>query len=500
MNGIEFGGLLGVLGVPLLLGFGLVARLGPKRDLDALAWTGFAVLCGWLGTGLFYFAWLLLGFSVTPTIPAVVLSACGLWLLYPRFRDARKHKAGRGSPAWGPADWVFALAVLLVMASLLDDVLRSTLLPVLQGDEANLWALRSKILYTSDGFTDGFRDLMLDGDYVYHKDYPLLDPLLQTWSYAWASGITHFGNRVVIQCVPIGAVLALASSFRNLAGPLRATALLLILVAPAPFESLLREGVGDLLVASGLALAAAAVLRYRRTRDSGDLRLLGLSVAAMLWSKNEGLLYLIAGLCAALGALLLSRKRAGAPRFAGLRCLVTARPWRSLALWIPLAILLVHLGFNSVLGFESTWSKHESGNLLSLFLGQFTAHLVPVLEFFAREVLFSPAQSLFLFPLLAVLSLPLLSRDQRLVERSLSLTLLFALLGLASVFIACPIGTKGLPWLLQTAAQRVSFQLYPFAVLIFAGFLERDHLAKGDARDSRGSLSEASARSSCDVG
>ncbi len=445
-----------MLGLPLLLGAALLRLLGIGIRSDPVAFFGWAWIAGCLGTGLVVFAWLWTGLG-TASVLAPALAIAVLTLLAWRFgRRVDAVPAARvRAPMLERAVFGVVLAALVVFV--IERIVTGTLIPVLVGDEAEFWAFKSKILYASGGFNEQFRATMHDPlRLIYHKDYPVLNLLLQVWSFACSGRITHVVNRLPIQVFALANLLVVAGALRRVVRPGLAALLVVLLIAPSRADGWAHLAMSDLLVSVGVVAAFDAFSRWYRNSEIAWFRLGAVAVAALLWSKNEGLFYSI---CTGAAILLSVLPQ---PSLLRSRRLWRAVPW----LLVPGAVFALHLWFNAHHGFVSAFSESEDGTLLALFRERFTTQLTTVLDYFARNVVFSPEHSNLLpvcfFGL--VVGFPVVLWKSSL--RVPTLALLGASAGLIAIFIAHPTPPPSdIMQQLVNGAQRVSFQLFPSLVL-----------------------------------
>lgn len=456
--GLAWYELLSALGLPLVLGAALLGLLGIGWRSDRIAFLGWAWIAGACGTALVVFVWLWSGLDVSSAaVPAAAvagLALCAGWLGRRRPRAelvATTRAADTATRLERGSFGVVLVGVLLLTAA---RILLATLQPVVTDDEGNFWAMEAKVAWLSGGFVPAFGATLREPNFVYNADYPNLNPLLQVWTFAHAGRLVHVANRLPIQLFALAQVLVAAAALRRLVRPAFAALLLLVLVAPreAAFQTQLAHG--DLMVGLGALVALDAWLRWRATRAPAAFRLLALGLALMLWSKNEGLLY---ALCIALAAALayaLARDEPAVQEGAPARA-----PWAWLLL--PAAVVAMNWSFNAWFGFTSGFVANErrEAGLLALFFAQFDERFSAVTGHLARRVLLSPAHSGLVFAAFFVGVVPYLRRREFALPAA---ALFLALGGIAAVFIGAPHDVR---WHLGTAATRVTFQLFPAAVL-----------------------------------
>ncbi|MAE77814.1 MAG: hypothetical protein CMJ85_13205 [Planctomycetes bacterium] len=445
--------LLVIVAVPALLGVGVLRWLGIRASHDPLAYAGWVWIAGSLATGLALFVWLWTGIA-SGLLVAGLLTGVAVVLIAsaPRARLVPDRVSETAPVERG----VFGLLLTFAIAVVIYRVAAGSTIAVLTGDAASIWAGKAKILFAFDGFTSEFRAAIKDPFLPhYQKDYPLLNPLLQTWAFLQAGRITHGLNLVPLQLLYVAQLLVVAAALRRVCRPGVAGVLLLLLLASKWSGTQATQADGEVVVSVGLVVALDAWLRWRAGGDAVWCRLAALGLCVMVWGKNEGSLYLVAGV----GTVVLARLSRPREFIAGLRPGV--HYWCLLA---PLAILLLHHGFNMLHGFDSPLTRHEGGSLLHLFFAQLPAHGTRVVTWFAEHVLFAAQTNWMwvgLFGFVALFPLALF----RAGLAAPAIALLGSLLGLMAVFVGTP---AELLWHLTTAGERVAFQLYP-ALVLFNG-------------------------------
>ncbi len=458
--------LFSLIGVPFVLGAAVLRALGIVARTDRVAWAGWSWMVGSLAIGLILFVWLWTGPDVTTaTVPIVIaLVLAVVAALFGRSRSTVPRSGASPAPAWEA--WLFRLALAFVLVVTVERILESSLFGVVKGDEANFWAFRAKILFHEGGFGSGYAE-GVRANALLLADYPLLNPLLQLWTFAHAGRITNAVNRIPIQLFSVALVLVLAGGLRRATRPGFAAGLLLLL--PAISEALFgaKNAYSDVPVALGALVALDAWFRWCDDRNTAWIGLGSLALAFLLWCKFDGLLVLGGMLGAAAAACLI------APR----RVLAGARPSAKLA-WIlpPVAVLALTWSVNAHFGAAnlmltsrtdpSPLAPDPEGNFVSLFFGRFTERIAPILRYFSQRIVLDASQSQFVFVAFAVLVVVLASRSA--LRRHLGFSaaaVALAFTGGMLVFVGTPME---LAWHLETAATRVAFQVVP-AFLLWIG-------------------------------
>ncbi|HEX6882242.1 MAG TPA: hypothetical protein VF530_02615 [Planctomycetota bacterium] len=450
--------LLSVVGIPLALGAALLRLQGIVPRTDRLAYLGWAWIQGALGVGLGLSAWLWVGAPLRAAwLAPAFLVVAGLTLALARRRVPvlEPRAEGRAFPRWERI--LFALAVAAMLAALADRILLASGWAVAASDEALIYASKAKVIFHAGDFGAEFRRGLALPGFVQHPDYPPLNPLLQVWVHAHAGEVVHVENRLPIQLFGPALVLVAAAALRRRARP-GVAALFLVCIATLNFtEMSMRKAYADLLVAVGALVVWDLWQRHREDGERAWLRLLATSACLLVWSKNEGLLHVVAfGLAAGL-PLLLRRRPEGRAAL------------RTLAAWgVPLLASILYLAwFNAHFGvgndLVASWTSLEAPPELEtrgqgLTLERASQRVAPILASFARQVLRDPERSqglLFLFLLLVLLDPP---RAFARARAAFTVGLLIVQLGYLAVYL-------GTGWEIErhlaTSLHRLVFHLLP---------------------------------------
>jgi len=458
--------LAGLFGLPLAAGIGVLGWLRLPPACARLAWIAWAWLAGLLVLGLFLYAWVL-ACAPFERVPlafgalAALLLATGLPRLRATERCALADEVA-AAPAWERWLWRASLAALLALA--VSRVAATCAVPVMEGDEANLWTLRAKLLWQHGGISAGFLADSADIELIYHADYPFLNAVLQLWSFCWAGGIDDFAARLAIVACGPALWLALAGVLARSARPWIGAVLLWLVVSLPQTQSGSRVAESDMLSAFGMVVALDGWLRARAGRGEG-WRVLALGCAFFLWAKNEGALWITAALGGSLYAAFL-------PSGAGLADLRPRRAW----LWalLPGLFVAATLSYNLAHGFSNdlTSGDYRGKGMLALLVEQTPARFFVVGPWFGREIVFNGIESGGLFALALVL---LVLRPRRWMRdravAPLALAFTAALYGLVAVYLATP---HALPLHMETSARRVAWTLLPIAAVLVAHQLGRE--------------------------
>jgi hypothetical protein len=299
-----------------LAGFGLLRWMFPQP----LRWSLHNVLLFSLaiGTGAgvascLYFLTLMLagpGLTMLASVEGaalVILLALGL---------LAKSKAPRLDWAEGPTvPWyftvLFALAIALAVTMFLGAVAYNP-----HGEEAawSIWNLRARFLFLAGAF---WRDAFSPDLSWSHLDYPLLLPGLVALCWKLSGQESSDGPIAIAFLFALGTTGVLAGALGVLRGKTHALLAGTLLTGTASFVALSAALYGDVPL-SFYILAALALLCFQ-DRYPEDLRfsaVAGLMAGLAAWTRNEGMIFVVALLVARAFALARFRERPGlVPQF-----------------------------------------------------------------------------------------------------------------------------------------------------------------------------------------
>lgn len=438
--------LLWILLAPWCLGALALRALGlsPAGDRMRHAARAYAIGClllalslwGALVAGLPSWLWPFLPLAIAP--PLALCNGRAAALVAP------------SSPAM---HWSLRLVVGLGLALALLQIAASFSYPCVLGDEANWWALKAKSLFLD--WPAGVFEA--SQRHSWHPDYPMLNPLLQTWVYAQFGEIAHFANRLPIQACGVAMFLLLAGALRRRTGDRLAALLLLPFLLEPEFADVCGTAHADGMVGFGLLLAFDAWLE----RAEGDAPRGAAAVAAAgatfaLWSKNEAMLY-----CAL---------------FFGVWLVATAfgrlpRPSR-LAAWTfaPIGVVVLQRVWNDVFSLRNDLLGGGENSVGALLARQWGERAWPVLQAFVDAVCVPTRLHAALLPLFVALLLKALLRGRAALPARLwapALALTGAVMALHVIYIGSYLQ---LDFHLATSQRRVLFQLVPTSLLWIAAW------------------------------
>lgn len=399
-------------------------------------------------TSCIYFLLLAGGAASMPVVLGVeglALLICGA--LYYRRRRANPALATDVQPA---VLWIWALGIagaamsFLFIASFLNSTQWN---PQGGWDAFAIWNLRARFLLHSDTWRFAITTLPTGT----HMEYPLLlsSAVARGWLF---SGEASAAVPIVIALLfPLALALVLTSAVAVLRGAAAGLLAGMILFANQFLWSAAADQYADLPLAFfGLASAAVLMLDETPLRSPRFLTLAGCFAGLAAWTKNEGVLLLVALTAALLAIAWRSAGPRQALRHAGF-FLLGALPLLALVLWFK---LFAAPPDTLVAGMGDAVSHKvvDGGRWFSVLAGFVkTAPLVPLALLAFAAVLLRPRSGAFpaMLPLIAFA---------------------IALAGDFTVFLLTRLDVE---WLISTALERLYLQLWPLLVLAVFLLLRR---------------------------
>jgi len=455
---------------------GLPRRAGLQVWLLAAA---LALPVGIAVTSVTAFLWLV---TLRPAVPwsgyiaVEILLAAGLtaaWLLR-RPARACPTPQGLGHPtSW----WLLGLGTISV-GVLLVRLVRAWLIatfrsPLGDWDAWAIWNLRARFLFSAEAWRHGFSPEIAWS----HPDYPLLLPSSVARGYGLTGEPTWAAPAVLalIFLLAIPAVAALAVARLRGTVPALVTAALCLGVV---YSSLVFSQYADMPLALYFMGANALLLLAHWSPDSRWMwPLAGLMAGALVWTKNEGWVMLVALVAT---ELLVCRWPAPA-----------ARPARSDGLAFALGLLpmlVVTIGFKVALApandmvARALWAQLASPARIALV----ARHLASLLV----------APGPFHLPLVPLLAGYLLLQGARMpaaarpAVQALALRIGLVLAAYGAIYAITPLP---LQWHLETSAQRLFMQVLPSLILmVLAAAGDPTHADAPEAPDAATSAGEMS--------
>lgn len=314
-----------------------------------------------------------------------------------------------------------------------------------------IWNLRARFFYAGENWRDGFSSIILWS----HPDYPLLLPAFigRTWQLlgsrtTWVPALTGLYFQLLI----LAAIVTRVSDLRN-----RATGLIAGLFTLAILqESLLYRQYADIPLAGYILLANIWLYQFDTQKHKSIFTavMAGLAMGAAIWTKNEGLAFLLAFLLVEVATRLWKEDtQAKTGSFWG-RFLLGIAPF--LFVWILLKITLAPP--NDVLNTitpVSIFSKLVDPRRYSLILSG-------IFEYFlANWSLIIP-----LIPLLLVFRF-LFGSKQTQQEKTAIRKMIMRLCLLAAIYFGIYLITPNpLQWHIETSMDRLFMHILPGGVFI----------------------------------
>lgn len=455
----------GALLAPLAAGAGALLLLGIRPRDGRVAFAGHAWIAGTLALGALTFAVALFGggFGALPWLGggAALLAFAVGWR---RARKAVPEPAR--SAARAGSDGALWLVLALVLALAGDDVLRGSRPLVTVGDEGSIYANRAMALYHAGGYGPEFAELARRDDFVAHPDYPPLNPLLMTWTFACAGEVLHLENRLFIQTFVFALLALMAVALRRVSGGWTAALVLFVFAGARALRGSSRVGPADVMTACGLAAALDAWLQLRASGERRHAALLGIALAFLAWTKQEGLL-----LAGGIGAAALWKRR-----------------HLAVLLLPPALAAAAHAAVNARFGFRGDLLAEADG---ATWFERLTAnaghHCAVVLRQAADLALFNPGETNLLLACAALLFV----LAPRTVFRVAAVPAVVLLAGSAAFLGAYLVTPHPIEWHVQTSLVRLVLQVLPAAALVVAAVVGRCLLRAGAPPSQAASASSA---------
>lgn len=449
--------------VPGALGASALALLGFRRSELGLAAIGFAVVLGSFLIGALLFAWMFVGLPLEAFAwMPVVLAACLLVAASTRrTRVARQDSHPGNAPdragrRWSIA-WRIALGIALWMTVARAVEGNRTLITL--GDEGNIWSAKAKALWLAGGSSQDLEDLLARNLFIFHPDYPPVNPLLHVWTFSLAGDITHVENRVPIQMYVVALALVLAGTLER-RGRLLALLLFLACFASKTLAVMTATSQADIMIAVSLLCVVEAWTRFVATGCARWRRLTWLLLGSLPLIKNEGLM--LALCCAPVILVDLYRDQTLRSRLAHLGDV--------LAIAIPSVLLLLHQFIN--------WRYQLANDLLvqrgllgmlRRIVSHFESRIVAIGNYaFDIAIAWSgPSCGVYV-----VLALAILLRFRHIISQVPRefVVLALGISGFTLIYLGTP---HEIGWHLRTSGDRILMQLEPLAAVVAAGALGR---------------------------
>ena len=290
-------GLLAANALIAVAGVGILPLLGIARSWrELVARSGLAYFCGLATVGIVsaHFALIRLSFGWPAlTSLAIILAAAGAWRL-----------AGTELPQLAAPAGISIAGTLALAAVFVEYARGFAVAPLDRYDAWAIWSLKGHALY-SLGWADPV--IFASSSYGFaHLEYPLLIPSLEAIDFramgAFDTRLLHLQFLLML----LAAILALQTLLGDrVPRILLYGSLLSVVLAPSVFEQLL-SGYADVPLALFFAVGVAAGGCWLVGNERWLLGVAALAFGAVLLTKNEGTLFVVA---AVLGLVLADRRR-----------------------------------------------------------------------------------------------------------------------------------------------------------------------------------------------
>jgi hypothetical protein len=287
--------------IPLAAGCGIVLLVSPRR-MFLIELLGFAWLTGTAATSLmsFWLGMILKGGALRWVVTAIAICCAVAGIKWGR------STINLGLPLKGIADWLLALAIAVQFIALIGLSIRLAL----GYDGLVLWELKAMLLFSNEGVMPAGYFADVGANYP-HPHYPLYLPLTEAWLYEWLGHRDQGLLKLLFPIYYLTAAGLLINAAVRLAGRARPGLLAAALLFFVPTIMIrVSSGEADFPLGVFYLAAVASVIEYCLTGESTCVRLAGVSAAALMWVKQEGVaLWFCLLVVGSLRAFSLGRKR-----------------------------------------------------------------------------------------------------------------------------------------------------------------------------------------------
>jgi hypothetical protein len=277
------------------------------RPVERLA-LGFGLGAGVLAWEMLIFHALGLHLTVNGLLaPLLGISA----LTFGLARRFRQRKMGLDSNSvstrepFQPLEWCLVVAIVL---ELLGAFFYAWLLPMEAYDAVSNWGLKAKAIFLAGEIPENF---LLNPNYaVFHPDYPLLVPLLESYVYRSVGDLREASARVIFPLFLAGCVAVLFAALRR-AGQTRRSAFVfsfLLISIPYVFEQA-TNGYADVVITFYFGAGSLYLYLWQAMKRDFFLVLSAVFTGFAALTKNEGLVLICIHLVWLLAALQLQSHR-----------------------------------------------------------------------------------------------------------------------------------------------------------------------------------------------
>ena len=432
------------------------------QPLEKLA-LGYGIGCGILACEMLIFHALGLAFDAMGLL-APLLSAGVLAFLFRK----RRHTSGGGLESLlvqAPTplqrfEWFLIVVTLLEISRAF---FRAWLLPMEAYDAVSNWGLKAKAIFIAGTIPENF--LRNPSYQVFHPDYPLLVPLLESYVHRFVGDLREASAKLVFPLFLAACVPVLFATLRR-AGQTRRSGFLFcfILVSVPYFSEQATNGYADVVVSFYFGAGSLYLYLWQTTGRTLFLVLSSFLTACAALTKNEGLV-LIGIHLAWLTVVLFSRSGVANRRI--LSCL-------GIYVGILAVVLTPWYRFQSSLGLRNDVINREA--LVSGLQWANLNRVGPILYHIQTQV-FGPKNWNLVWVLFCVAVGLRRKVLLRLPPLSVLCVVASVLVAYAGVYLVTPYGVPpfDVAWHLRTSASRLLLHVLPQVVfLIGLAFGERD--------------------------
>jgi hypothetical protein len=264
-----------------------VDQHGILRPVERLA-LGYGIGTGFLAWEMLVFQ--ALGFSFTVVgLLAPLLSFSVIAFLFARRNELRKGRSGtRLAVASVPFQRVEWFLIAAIAAETSGSFFRAWLLPMEAYDAVANWGLKAKAIFLAGNIPESF--LRNQNYEVFHPDYPLLVPLLESHVYRCIGDLREASAKTVFPLYLAGSVAILIAALRR-AGQTRRSCLLFgfLLVSIPYLSEQATNGYADVVVSFFFGAGSLYLYLWQTTGTGLFLILSALLTGCAALTKNEGL-------------------------------------------------------------------------------------------------------------------------------------------------------------------------------------------------------------------
>jgi len=281
--------------VATVFGYVLTASTLPLQFRRSLAW----VLAPGIGLGfcsLVFFAFRRPMFTVEFVL---LLTICALWFR----RKSWRSIAPSIDLSWRPSliSLVFAIGLGSAITGLFIGVAR---MPYGDWDGWNIWNSHARLLHRAGS---NWTNLL---PYTFHGDYPLLTSAVAARFWRYAGREVPEAGAILGILLSLSGIAVLGWTLKELRDVSLAALFSFVLLGTPNYLDLASDQFADVPLSFFILVTIALIVIYlERATDSRSLVLAGFTAGCAAWTKNEGLLFLLATSVVLFAALTLLRMK-----------------------------------------------------------------------------------------------------------------------------------------------------------------------------------------------